>query len=186
MQPRQCARVLSIKYGSPFVGTNSENCSGQPLPVVLYGADGALDDASPDDASPQPSTCTSCSPGRCASASGDAIRATGPVARCRLGRVTFCIRGHRCNHEQDADSAAEPQASWTERGYSIRAAQIVEHADDHCLVVPLVLPCQSPAVRPRCSGDAPQHLALWEGGLEGEEVHCSYSRSLACPCTTHA
>ncbi len=179
MQPRQSARVRSIKYGSPFVGTNSENCSGQPLPVVLYDADGALDDPSP-----QPSTCNSCTPGRCATGSPAAIHAPGPVARCRLGRVTFCIRGHQCKHEQDAASAAEPGL----RGYSIRAAQIVENADDHCLVVPLVLPCQSPAVRPRCSGDAPQHLALWEGGLEGEEVHgsYSYSRSHACPCTAHA
>ena len=182
---QQSARVRSIKYGSPFIGTNSEDYSGHPLPVVLYDADGALDDPSP-----QPSTCTSCSPGRCASATGSpaAIREPGSVARCRLGRVTFCIRGHRCKHEQDADSAAEPQASWPApglRGYSIRAAQIVEHADDLCLVVPLVLPCQSPAVRPRYSGVEPQHMALWEGGLDGQEVQGSYSRLLACPCTAH-
>ena len=167
-------RVPSIKYGSPFLNTNTEHCGGEPLPVVLYGA------PSSDDPRPEPAAPPCASPGRWA------------AARCRLGRVTFCIRGHRFKHEQDAGSAqAEPHAAWSAtalRGYSIRAAQIVEHVDDHCLVVPLVLPCQSPAIRPSGrGGDAPRHLALWDdGGLESAEVRSLCSRFLARLYTAHA
>ena len=158
-------RVQSIKYGSPFHRTHTEHGGGEPLPVVLYGAP-SRDDRQPEPAAP----CAT--PGRWA------------AARCRLGRVTFCIRGHRLKHEQDAGSAAaEPHAPWSApalRGYSVRAAQIVEHADDQCLVVPLAPPCHSPTVRAfRRDGDAGQHMASWAGfGLESAEVRSLCSRVL--------
>jgi hypothetical protein len=198
-------RMTCLKFGSPF-GQAETACTtststtsnddgahglGEKQMVVVWDAG--------QEKSGGEKTTASLSPARVCSSSTP----RAPAKHCKLGTVTFCVRGRDLQQlagsdSEDHEEASEESVGRRRRlsscmrpgrvltGYSIRAACIVDYADGHCLLVPLELPDPTTPKRTR-SGEASRHFLSpsEDSGCDNADIRSHHADVIASQQSRH-